>query len=319
MTEPTLKPGKNAVSYKSDGFTLAGHLYLPEDHREGDKRPAIVLTRPGSGVKEQTAGVYAKELSKHGFATLAFDPRGFGDSEGHEGVEDPFAVCEDTKNSISFMRTLDCVNASKVYNAGVCMGAGYAYYVTALDVRASAVGMISPYLNARDQIIEMCGGLDNIRGEMSLLTFAANARQNFFQTGKDSFVPPVPTDEAAASQPGVLPIQRGMMTYYLPGKPGGDPACPNWKNQTNLYNYESMLSFSAFNIMHMMAGVPVFMALGSEAYTVDNSKEFFENVTGPKEMHFVEGAGHFDLYWKPEHVTPIAKAFADFLRKHGAD
>ena len=310
----TLKNGKNTVTYQSDGIKLTANLYIPTDYKAGEKRPAIVVTRPGSGVKEQTVGVYAAALSKHGFITLAFDARGYGDSEGHKAVEDPFNVCEDTKNSVSYIRTLDCVDANNIFNIGICMGAGYASYATVLDARVKAVGMISPYLNAAQQNIDAAGGASMVRN--TLLQMTSNARQKYFETGEDTIMQPVPKNEEEANQPGVLPIQLGMMTYYLPEMPGGAQNCPNWKNGLALYNFESLISFSAFNVLNLMENVPVFMALGSEAYTVDNSKAFFDKVPGPKEMHFVEGAGHFDLYWKPEHVTPISKGLNSFFRKH---
>lgn len=309
-----LKIGENKVSYLSDGLTITANLFIPDDYKEGEKRAAIVITRPGSGVKEQTAGVYAKELSKQGFVTLAFDARGYGESEGHKAVEDPYNICEDTKNSVSFVRTLDCVDANNIFNVGICMGAGYASYATALDGRVKAVGMISPYLNAAQQNIDAAGGLSMIRN--TLLQMTGNARQKYFETGEETIMQPVPKNEEEAKQPGTLPIQLGMMTYYLPGMSGGEQNCPNWKNGLTLYNFEALISFSAFNVLHLMEQIPVFMALGSEAYTVENSKEFFDKVPGPKEMHFVEGAGHFDLYWKPEHVEPISNNLAMFFKKH---
>ena len=312
MEQTNFKTGKNTVSYQSDGHTLTAHLFIPDDYQAGEKRPAIVFTRPGSGVKEQTAGVYAAALSKHGFVTLAFDPRGYGDSEGHRGVEDPFNVCEDTKNSVSYIRTLDCVDANNVFNAGICMGAGYASYATALDGRVRGVAMISPYLNAAQQNIEAAGGTSMIRN--TLLQMTGNARQIYFETGEDTIMQPVPKNAEEAAQPGTLPIQHGMMTYYLPGKPGGEQNCPNWKNGLAFYNFESLISFSAFNVLHLMENIPFFMALGSEAYTVDNSKEFYEKVPGPKELHYIEGAGHFDLYWKPEHVKPISEHISTFFK-----
>ena len=40
-----LKPGENKVSYVSDGMKLSALLYLPEDYKEGEKRPVIVIPR----------------------------------------------------------------------------------------------------------------------------------------------------------------------------------------------------------------------------------------------------------------------------------
>jgi fermentation-respiration switch protein FrsA (DUF1100 family) len=83
---------RSNVTFNSNGLKLAGHLYLPDDYKEGEKRPAIVVSHPLGGVKEQTAGLYAKKLSERGFITLAFDASYQGESEGEPRfLEDPFA------------------------------------------------------------------------------------------------------------------------------------------------------------------------------------------------------------------------------------
>lgn len=80
-------------------------LFKPENYDENKKYPAIIVTRPASGVKEQTAGLYAQELSKKGFVTLAFDPKGYGESEGRKRVEDVYSIISDTKNGVTFLET----------------------------------------------------------------------------------------------------------------------------------------------------------------------------------------------------------------------
>lgn len=65
-----------------------------------------------------------------------------------------------------------------------------------------------------------------------------------------------------------------------------------------------------------MENTPVFMALGSEAYTIENGKEFFKKVLGPKKMHFAENTEHFDLYWKSKHVKPISENLNKFFRSY---
>lgn len=59
MEKQNLKPGENKVTYLSGGKKLSALLYIPEDYKEGEKRLAIVITRPDSGVKERTSGLYA--------------------------------------------------------------------------------------------------------------------------------------------------------------------------------------------------------------------------------------------------------------------
>jgi hypothetical protein len=79
---------RSNVTFKSNGLKVADHMYVSDDYKEGEKRPAIVVGHPCGGVKEQTAGLYAKNLSDKRFITLAFDASYQGESEG--SVDMPF-------------------------------------------------------------------------------------------------------------------------------------------------------------------------------------------------------------------------------------
>ena len=63
---------KTNVTFLSHNIKIAGVLYIPDDF-DGRTLTGIVVCHPAGGVKEQTAGRYAEELSKKGFATLTFD------------------------------------------------------------------------------------------------------------------------------------------------------------------------------------------------------------------------------------------------------
>src|SRR5215217_524324 len=63
----------NNVEFKKNDITLAGNVYYPKGFNRNQKYAAIVVVHPGGGVKEQTAGLYARKLAEEGFVTLAFD------------------------------------------------------------------------------------------------------------------------------------------------------------------------------------------------------------------------------------------------------
>lgn len=44
---------KTSVSFQSNDLKVAGHLYTPADLQPGEQRPAIVISHPFGGVKEQ--------------------------------------------------------------------------------------------------------------------------------------------------------------------------------------------------------------------------------------------------------------------------
>jgi fermentation-respiration switch protein FrsA (DUF1100 family) len=48
----------NYLSRNGENITVSAVIYFPPGFAESQKYPAIVVTHPGGGVKEQTAGTY---------------------------------------------------------------------------------------------------------------------------------------------------------------------------------------------------------------------------------------------------------------------
>ncbi|MGQ7172401.1 alpha/beta hydrolase, partial [Escherichia sp. R-CC3] len=63
-------------------MSLSAVIYFPPKFDETRQYQAIVVSHPGGGVKEQTAGTYAKKLAEKGFVTIAYDASYQGESGG---------------------------------------------------------------------------------------------------------------------------------------------------------------------------------------------------------------------------------------------
>ena len=72
---------KKITFHNRYGITLAADMYIPKN-RNG-KLKAIAISGPLGAVKEQASGLYAQELAKRGFLTIAFDPSFTGESGGY--------------------------------------------------------------------------------------------------------------------------------------------------------------------------------------------------------------------------------------------
>jgi uncharacterized protein len=72
---------KRAVTIWSDGVRMAGDLYLPKSLKKDEKLPAVVFCAGTGGTKKGTPQQLAPRFVKAGFVFLAFDYRGWGESD----------------------------------------------------------------------------------------------------------------------------------------------------------------------------------------------------------------------------------------------
>ena len=104
------------------GITLAADVY--ESKKASGKLPGIAVSGPFGAVKEQASGLYAHQLAKRGFFTIAFDPSYTGESGGFpRNVASPDINTEDFMAAVDFLSVQENVDSDKI---GICH-AGYAY------------------------------------------------------------------------------------------------------------------------------------------------------------------------------------------------
>ena len=114
-------------NFNGQGVTMAAVINFPEGFDEKKQYPAVVVAHPGGGVKEQTAGTYAKRLAEHGLITIAFDASFQGESTGMpRQLENPYIRTEDISAVIDYLTTLPYVDNERIGAMGVCAGGGYA-------------------------------------------------------------------------------------------------------------------------------------------------------------------------------------------------
>ena len=119
------------ASYYSQGVSISAVLYTPDgagpsagggSASGGGRRlpagqaglPGIVLCHGFTGIKELILPDYARRFAAAGYAALAFDYRGFGESEGERGRLIPYEQVMDIRNSLTFMETLDEVDPERI-------------------------------------------------------------------------------------------------------------------------------------------------------------------------------------------------------------
>ncbi|MEU8935155.1 alpha/beta hydrolase [Streptomyces sp. NPDC048409] len=295
------------VTFTSAGITLAGHLYTP-DTAAGAPLAAVVVGHPGSGVKEQTAGAYAQQLAGAGFAALAFDAAYQGESGGSpRGVEDPAQRVEDFKAAVSYLTTRPDIDSERIGALGICASGGYVIPAAATDHRIRAVATVS----AVDLGLNFRVGPDGTQDPavlQNLLDAAAAAR----------------TTEAASEPIAMMPLR----TTQEEARAGGRYAYEGWEyystdrgrhpRQADAFTFSSIdkiVTFDAFHAIDLIAPRPLLMVAGNEAATAWMSEAAVKKADEPKELHWVAGASHLDLYdrYVPQVALKLASFFAETL------
>ena len=297
------------VTFPSAGLQLAGHLYTP-DHDADGPRPAIVVGHPGSGVKEQAAGLYARRLAEQGFITLAFDAAYQGESEGEpRGLEDPAHRVEDLKAAVSYLTTRDEVDPDRIGVLGICASGGYSLAAAGTDHRIKAVATVSAVDIAR----QFRMGADGTQAPAALQSMldAAAAARTAEARGEDVQTFNLFPETEEEARRGGQHVFEGWQYYCTPRA-----MHPRSAKALTWTSVDHIVTFDAFRAVDLIAPRPLLMIVGREAVTAWMTVEAYQKAVGPKELLWIEGASHNDLYDKDEYVSPAVVNLTTFYSKH---
>jgi fermentation-respiration switch protein FrsA (DUF1100 family) len=292
------------VAFTSGGLRLVGDLRLPVDSPHGGPAglPALVLTGPLSGVKDQVVGTYAGLLAEKGFAALAFDHRNFGDSEGEPRQhEDQAGKLADLRDAVTYLAGRPEVDADRIGVVGVCLGGSYAVRAAAFDPRVRAVVGIAACYNSPHRLRDGMGA-DALRERLGGIV-ANLAREA--SGGEIAYVPAVSEDGPAA--------MAGEEPYEYYGTERSASAV--WENRLTVGSFWQLLTLDALSAAELLDRTPFLVVHGRvDAYcTPEGAQAVFDRATGPKEIEWLDTSNHIDLYDRPELVGPAVVRAARFL------
>ena len=296
------------VTFPSNGLNLADHLYTPEE-AEGPW-PAIVVGHPASGVKEQAAGLYAEQLARAGFATLAFDAAYQGESEGVPHLlEDPAHRSEDIKAAVTFLSGRYEVDPERIGALGICASGGYLAPAAATDHRIKAVAMVSA-MDIGDLFRNGVGRTQDPAVLQGMLD-AAGAARNEEARGKAPRLMQIHPDTEEQARALGQHTFDGWEYYRTPR--GSHPRSENF---LVLRSIDLIAQFTAFETIELIAPRPLLMIVGTEAVTAYLSEEAIDKAREPKELYWIDGATHVDLYDKEQYVPTAVAKLTEFFATH---
>jgi fermentation-respiration switch protein FrsA (DUF1100 family) len=293
------------IAFKAeDGVTLRGWHYLPE--ASSRRHPTVVMAHGFSAVKEMYLDRFAEAFAAAGLASLVFDNRNFGASDGTPRQEiDPWRQVRDYRDAISFAETLEETDRERIGIWGSSYSGGHVLVLGAIDRRVrcvvSQVPLISGHANARRLIrADFIAGLHR--------SFEEDRRTRY--GGGDPSMIPVVTENPAG--PAALPTSDSWAWFTETGR----TRAPSWKNEVTLRSIEMFMEYEPGAYIGFISPTPLLLvvALGDHLTVADEALAAYERALAPKQLVTLPG-GHFDAYVADFDIASSAAAtwFAQHL------
>jgi len=294
-TVTALHPGKNRVSFDSNGVTLVGDLYLPDGFDGAIPLPGVVVAGSWTTVKEQMASRYARELAERGFAALAFDFRFYGESGGEPRTyEDPQAKAEDIRAAARFLASRPEVAGDTVGGLAVCASAGYMAHAITEGAPIASFVTVAAWLHDPATVGQLYGGAEGVARRVEA---GRAARERYERTGEVAYVPAYDPENPDAAM--FFPVP-----YYAEPERGRVPA---WDNRFAAMSWPLWLEYDALAPAPQLQ-VPTLLVHSGDSAFPDNVRRFARQAPDARTL-WLEGQ-HIDFYDQEPQVTAAADAAA---------
>lgn len=299
------------ISIPRGPINLAADLYLPDGFDQTVAHPAIVLSTPGSSVKEQIGANYASRLANNGFVALAFDPAHQGQSGGEpRNLEDPYRRGEDISYAIDALSTITGIDPNRIGALGICAGGGYAVHTARTDHRIKALGTV------------VAGNMgDAFRGfqpdgAAKALDALADARTEEAARGESDVVNWLPDTLEDAAAIGFTDIDTTQaITYYRTPRGSNEHSTNRRLSRSD----SLILGYDAYHLVDQLLTQPLQVIIaGRKGNTgqYESGMKLWELAPNAVNLLVIEGAGHYEMYDEPAYVDQAVERLTAFYRDH---
>ena len=279
------------VTFHSEGFKLVGDLYAPDDLRPHERRAGIVLCHGYTGVKDLYLPDNARVLVEAGYMVLAFDYKGWGESEGPRTRLAPWSRVADVQAALTFLGAQEAVDGSRLGIYGTSYGGATVVWTGAIDRRVRC-------------IVSVVGIGHGERWMRSV-----RRPDEWFDLLERSAADRVKRTMDGASEL----VDRNEI--LLPDRQSAELAAaarrnvPSALNTLPLEYVDETLGFHPEWVVDKIAPRPVLFITTDDDRLVppEESRALYEKAGEPKKLVVLEGYGHYEVYTEP--------AFGEVMRE----
>ncbi|WP_436868880.1 alpha/beta hydrolase [Acinetobacter courvalinii] len=301
------------VTFKNQyNMNIVGNLVIPKNLKKNTKAAAIVIGHPMGAVKEQSSMLYAQKLAEQGFITLAIDQSYWGESEGQpRNVVAPDVYAEAFSAAVDYLGTRDFIDRNRIGALGICGSGSFVISAAKIDPRMKAIATVSMYdMGAANR--NALNHSQTLEQRKQLIADAAQQRYVEFTGGKTKYTSGTVHELTADTHP----IQREFYDFYRTPRGEFTPkgSSPELTTHPTLTSNIKFMNFYPFNDIETISPRPMLFITGDQAHSKEFSEDAYKRAGEPKELYYVKGAGHVDLYDRVD-LIPFDK-LTDFFTKN---
>jgi fermentation-respiration switch protein FrsA (DUF1100 family) len=275
-------------------MTVAGNLYTPKRLDRTRTNPALVIGHPMGAVKEQSANLYATKMAEQGFVAMSIDQSFWGESEGQpRNAVAPDIYAEAFSAAMDFLGARPFVDRNRMGAIGVCGSGSFVISAAKIDPRMRAIATVSMY----DMGAASRNALNHsltVEQRKQMIAEAAEQRYVEFAGGETRYTGGTTHRLTADTDP----IQREFYDFYRTPRGEFTPrgGSPETTTHPTLTSGVKFMNFYPFNDIETISPRPMLFISGDQAHSREFSAEAYRLAAEPKEIVWIPGAGHVDLY-----------------------
>ena len=304
------------VTFKNQyQMTIAGNLFIPKSLNRSAKNPAIIVGHPMGAVKEQSSNLYAQKLAERGFITLAIDQSFWGESDGQpRNVVAPDIYAEAFSAAVDYLGAQAAVDRERIGVLGICGSGSFVISAAKIDPRMRAIATVSMYdmgAAARNALNRS----QTVEQRRAIIAEAAKQRWVEAAGGETKYT----SGTVHQIDANTHPIQREFYDFYRTPRGEFTPASssPELTTHPTLTSNVKFMNFYPFNDIETISPRPMLFITGDQAHSKEFSEEAYRLAGQPKELYWVKGAGHVDLYDRVD-LIPFDKLSVFFTQNLAA-
>jgi fermentation-respiration switch protein FrsA (DUF1100 family) len=304
------------VTFRTQYQTMvAGALILPKNLDHRSKSPAIVVGHPMGAVKEQSATLYATKMAEQGFVAMSIDLPFWGESEGApRNAVSPDLYAEAFSAAVDDLGVRPFVDRERIGAIGVCGSGSFVISAAKIDPRMKAIATVSMYdMGAANR--DALNHSLSVEQRKEIIAAAAQKRWAEFEGGPIDVAGGTVLELTADTDP----IQREFYDFYRTPRGEFTPAGASRQRTTKptVTSNVKFMNFYPFNDIETISPRPLLFISGDQAHSKEFSEDAYRRAAEPKELVWVPGAGHVDLYDRVD-LIPFDKLTSFFKQHLGA-